>query len=149
MSLNAHARHSVAGVPAFFRSHVSVCAGVCIQTHTLQFTYTHTAKCGNTLYTFLYSLVVIPIGLIVNPEMLSTLKFYCRNVIYRPSGWNSTWLLKVALWAICIISINRQLRWATTGEYGKKINKKISPWNFLSWLPILRWERNVLHVFCI
>ena len=95
------------------------------------------------------SLVVIPIGPIVNPEMLSTLKFYCRNVIYRPSGWNSTWLLKVALWAICIISINRQLRWATTGEYGKKINKKISPWNFLSWLPILRWERNVLHVFCI
>ena len=73
------------------------------------------------------SLVVIPIGPIVNPEMLSTLKFYCRNVIYRPSGWNSTWLLKVALWAICIISINRQLRRATTDEYGKKINKKISP----------------------
>ena len=52
---------------------MSVCARVCIQTHTLQFTYTHTTQCksmktscfdptanwgyihecGNTLYTFL------------------------------------------------------------------------------------------------
>ena len=61
-------------------------------------------------------LVAIPIGPIVNLEMLSTLEFDCRNVIYRPSGWNSTLLLKVALWAICMISINRQLRRDATGE---------------------------------
>ncbi len=55
-------------------------------------------------------LVVIPIGPIVNPEMLSTLKFYCRNIIYGPNGWNLAWLPKVALWAICIISITILLR---------------------------------------
>ena len=27
------------------KKYVSVCARVCIQTHTLQFTYTHTAQC--------------------------------------------------------------------------------------------------------
>ena len=59
MSLNVPARHSVAGVSAFFRSYVSVCACVCIQTRTLQFTYTHTAECGNTLYTFLWAYLEI------------------------------------------------------------------------------------------
>ena len=40
----------------------------------------------------------------LDPEMVIRLKLYDRNVIYRPYGWNSAWLPKVAQWAMNVIT---------------------------------------------
>ena len=43
---------------------------------------------------------VLVLTALLNPETLIPLNFNDLNLIYRPDGGNSGWLLKVVFWAI-------------------------------------------------